>query len=278
MRLCFLPLLALMARAAAGASAFELEAEIGRVAAERQRLSEEASRLRMEAAVLADGVAAVKTDGATRADGALTRRLRELDRAASRLDRLERETAEIARRLARLRSEFETAADAEERRLQERARREGVAVVAPALDALARARRTVAAAAAPPIFRPPLDIVLDALDGPAELDAKRTLIEGESARVAARLAELRGDEALVAVRLQAKREWARQIAAARRDAAGDVELLDRGHDDAEQALRELTARAADLARERATLEEAAKRLQARRNEAEARLGELRKGR
>ena len=278
MRLRLLPLLALLAQPAAAAAPQELAAAIAREAVQRDRLVAEARRLQAEAAALAERVSVMKTGGGARAGGELSSRLRDFDRLAERLDRLESDIAEADRRLARRRREFDAAADAEERRLQERARREGAAAVAPSLQALLDQRRDVAARTTLDAFRLPLDVAVDPLDGVPELEAKLALLDGERSRVTARLGQLRGEEVLLAARLSAKREWARRLAAARRDAAGDLELLDRGYEDAERMLRELATRASALVSERRVLEAADERLKARRAEAEARLGELRKGR
>jgi len=138
------------------------------------------------------------------------------------------------------------------------------------------ARRRVLRLQAAASFRPPLDVTIEPLDGPAELETKLALIEGERTRVTSRLEDLRVEESVLGARAEARREWARRLAAARRDAAGSVELLDRGYEDAQGILRDLAQRAQALARERAALEAAQRTLTARRGEAERRLEELRK--
>lgn len=280
MRLGLLLALALLGRTAVAASPAEIERDVARAAGERDTRRAERQQVQAQAAAAAERVAALKRPGGgtDRAGSALARELREFDRLAARLDTLEREVATFEQRLARLRAAFEAAADDEEGRLEERARREGAAAVAPQIEALRAARRRIAGQAETPGFRPPLDIGLSALDGVAELEAKLALIDGERARITQRLVEARREETLLATRMEAKREWARQLAAARRDAAGSVDLLDRGYEEAQSALRGLAARIEALARERSTLEEAEQRLRARRTEAEGRLAELRKGR
>ena len=284
MRVLPLLALALAAPLAGAATPHELEKDVVRTAALRDARLAEARRLQAEAAAAADQIAALEgpSPGMVRAGGELGRRLREFDRLAGGLEKLERELAGLEARLVRSRAAFDSAADAEERRLEGEARRQGPAAIASSIassiEALRDARRRVATLAAAPGFRPPLEVVLSPLDGPAELEAKLAVIHGERARVGARLAEIRRDVALLATRHEAKREWARQLAAARRDAAGSLDLLDRGDEDARAALRDLADRMAALAREKAALEEAETRLQGRRAEAEGRLAELRKGR
>lgn len=277
-----LPVLAMMlaARGAWAASPLELERELTKAAARRDSRLAERQRLQAQALAAAERVASLKAPDAAsgRAGGKLARQLRDFDSLAAGLENLERELSGLDRRMAGLRAEFDAAADVEERRLEERVRREGAASVAASLDALRDARRRVSALAEAPGFRPPLEIGLTPMDGPAELEAKLALIEGEGARIAERLAECRREEVLLATRVDAKREWVRHLAAARRDAAGSVSLLDRGYENAQAALLELSARRDALARERAALDDAWRRLQARRTEAEGRLTELRKGR
>jgi hypothetical protein len=280
MRLLLALALALTATPAVGAPPLEMERELAKTASQRDARLAEKQKLQAQAAAVAERVAALKgpDTSAGRASGELSRQLRDFDRLAGRLDDVERDLAALEQRLTRLRAAFEAAADAEERRLEEEARRRGAATVAAQIDALRDARRRAAGHVETPAFRPPLDIAVSPLDGPAEIEAKLTLIDGERTRIASYLAERGREDALLATRLDAKREWARQLAAARRDAAGSVELLDRGYEEAQAALRDLAARGAALIRERAALEEAQQRLATRRTEAEARLAELRKGR
>ena len=278
-RLPLLLALALHAHPAGAASPLEIEREVTRVAAEHERLEGERRRLQSEALALADQVAALKSAASpARAGGDLSRRLRDFDRLAGRLDAVERDLTAQERLLARLHAEVEASADAEEGRLEQQARGEGARLVAPRLAALQETRRRVSARRTESAFRPPLEIAIEPTDGPAEIEAKIAVLDGEISRIAARLPELRREEGLLARRLEARREWARQLAAARRDAAGGVELLDRGYEDAAVSLRELGARAEALVRERGVLEAAQQGLTARRAEAEGRLGELRKTR
>jgi chromosome segregation ATPase len=127
-------------------------------------------------------------------------------------------------------------------------------------------------------FRAPLAIALDPLDGPAEVEAKLAILASEDERVRRRLDDLTSEASLLAARLLARREWARELSAARRDAAGAVDLLDRGDEDVRASLRALEARGEALARERRQLEAALLRLTEGRAQAEERLAELRKGR
>jgi hypothetical protein len=276
----FILLLALvLARSAQAASVADVEREIGGETAEQSRLEGERQRLQAEATRQAAAVDQARaSSNAARAGGDLSRALRAFDRRAEQLDAVERDLAAHARRLAQLRAEFETAADGEERRLQERAGQEGAARVAALLDALAESRKRVWAQAAAARFRPPLEIALEPGDGPAEIEGKRALLDAEIARVAQRRAEVQSENALLARRLSARREWARQLAAARRDAAGSVELLDRGYDQAQASIRDLGARAEELAQEQHALDEVRRRLETTRAEAEKLLIDLRKPR
>ena len=110
-----------------------------------------------------------------------------------------------------------------------------VAALAAARDRLAPLRDVAD-------FRSPLEVSLDPLDGPAELEAKIALIDGERLRIGTRLADLADEELVLAMRLQAKRQWARDLGAARREAGGGVELLEQVHERTEAAVRSLTAR------------------------------------
>jgi chromosome segregation ATPase len=268
----------LLARAVAAASVLEREQAVGGASAERAKLVAAQHRLQAEAAALAERISQLKVPGAApRAGRELTRQLREFDRLAGRLDALEGDVVEQERRIARARAEFQAAADEEEQRLEQRARREGAGAVAEALSALESARRRVAALESAIAFRPPLEVALDPQDGPAEIEAKLAVLAGERARVSARLQDLRRDEGLLATRIEAKREWARELGVARRDAGGSVELLDRGYEQVQAALRALSARAEALVRERAALESAEAGLAARQREAEERWRALRKG-
>jgi hypothetical protein len=261
----------------AAASTSDREQELARATALRDELAAERTRLAAAAREAADRLSASGGPGA-RADGALSQQLRAFDRTARGLDEAERRLAEQERRRERARAAFDAAADAEERGLEERARREGAAAVAAEMAALAAARRRVAESEGRNAFRPPLEVALDALDGPDEVEAKLAILQSEEARVGRRLAELAGDASLLAARVAARREWARELSVARRDAAGAVDLLDRGDEDVRASLRALDARGEEIARERARLEAARARLAAGRAQAEGRLTELRKGR
>jgi hypothetical protein len=211
----------------------------------------------------------------SRAGGEIERRLREFDRVAERLDGLERDLAEQERRLTRAVAAFGEAAASEERRLEASAQRQGPHAVAGDLAELEAARQRVAAIRVASGFRPPLEITIDALDGPAELETKLALVRSEEARVASGLEGLSSEEALLGARIAAKRQWVRQIGTARRDAAGSVELLDRGYEEAQAGLRRLLQRQQALPRERESLQEAVRVLESRRFEIEGRLAELR---
>jgi chromosome segregation ATPase len=147
------------------------------------------------------------------------------------------------------------------------------------MAALEAARKRVARADAETgAFRAPLDVALDPLDGPADIEGKIVILDSEEARVRRRLEELKADAVLLTVRVAARREWARELGAARRDALGAVELLDQGYEDVQASLKALEGRADEIARERGRLEAALAPLTARRGQAEERLAELRKGR
>ncbi len=117
-------------------------------------------------------------------------------------------------------------------------------------------------------------VSLAVVDGPAEIAAKLTIIDGERARLAERERELRQEESLLAARLRARREWARDLGAARREAAGEIELLERAHESAEGVMRELSEQAAAVAAELAQLRQWDEELARRRREAEERLRSL----
>jgi colicin import membrane protein len=260
-------LLAAMA-SVASASTEDREQELVRATAQRDELAARRTQLADEARIAADRLAA----------GAPAQQLRAFDRMARGLDDVERRLAEQERRRARARAAFDAAADGEERRLQERARREGAAAVAAEMAALAAARRRVAQSEGERGFRPPLEVALDPLDGPADVEAKLAILESEQQRVRRRSEQLAGEATLVATRIAARREWARELGLARREAAGAVDLLDRGAEDVRASLETLEAQGAAIARERAALAAALERLGTGRTQAEKRLAELRKGR
>lgn len=256
----------------------EPERAVAQAAAERDRLAALRERLAGEARKAAEGLGALKTPGeGARAEGELARKLRAFDTLARRLDDAEAKLDAHDKRLQRARAAFAAAIEAEERRLEARARREGAAAVAADLSALAAARARVAEGAGG-AFRPPLEVVVDPLDGAADVEAKIAILESEQERVAGRIQDLESEESLVAVRLAARREWARDLGAARRDARGTVDLIDRGYEDVQAQLQAIEARALALPRERAALKAALTQLAARRKEAEDRLADLRRGR
>jgi chromosome segregation ATPase len=272
-----LPGLLFVIASAAAAATPDREQELARATAQRDELVAERARLADAARAAADRMAATGAPAA-RAGSALSKQLREFDRLAHGLDDVERRLAEQERRRVRARAAFDAAADGEERRLQERARTEGAAAVAAEMAALAAARRRVAQSEGSSVFRPPLEVALDPLDGTADVEAKLAILQSEEARVGRRLAELAGEASLLATRVAARQEWARELGAARRDAAGAIDLLDRGDEDVRASLRALDARGEEIARERARLAAALARLAAGRAQAEERLAELRKGR
>jgi hypothetical protein len=263
MRLPLLPLVAVLLLARSASAGPALDAAVAAEAAERDRLEDEKRRRQTEAAALARLAAETPT------------RRREFDRLVERLDRLDRDLAGQDRRLSRAVAAFTEAAEREERRLEEAARRQGAGAVAADHEALEAARRRVAALRVASGFRPPLDVAIDPLDGAAELETKLVLLHGEEARVAERLAELRAEDVLLGARLAAKREWARQLGSARRDAAGRIELLDRGYEEARAAIRRLSERQLALPKEQEALQGASRQLAVRRAEVERRLEELR---
>ncbi len=273
MRTLLLSTLLLLAAGAEAATTAALEAEVLQVAGERDRLLGERAHLLAKAGELAARIERAG-EAERRAGADLTRQLREFDRLASSLDGLERRLLEQGRRLERLRVEFTRTADAEEGQLEEQARKEGAGSLAPAFSALAEARRRVAALSEVPRFRPPLEVSWDPQDGPAELETKLQVVDGERSRLAGRLQDLHGEEKVLAARLQAGREWARDLGAARRDAAGGVELLERAHEQAEQGLRALAARIEAVSRELAQVRQWDARLGARRGELERGLRSL----
>ncbi len=261
------------ARPASAAVLPELEQEVVRRAAERDGVRAERQRLAAEAAPLADAIAG-SADSGPSAGRDLTRRLRQLDRLAARLDTAERRLREAERGLARAAAAFERQALLEERALLERGQRDGAASVVSRLAALADARKRVAALAAPPTFRRPLELSLAALDGPAEIEAKLQIIRGERARLAEREAELRREASLLAARLRVRREWARDLGLARREGAGEIELLERAQESAEDQLRELNAAAAAISAELARVKQWDESLAQREREAQERLRAL----
>jgi chromosome segregation ATPase len=143
--------------------------------------------------------------------------------------------------------------------------------VAGEVAALGAARERIAPLRDAADFRSALEVSLDPLDGPAELEAKIAIIDGERLRISTRLADLAGEELVLAMRLQAKRQWARELGAARREAGGGVELLEQVHERTEAAVRSLTARVDAIGRERARLQASDSTLAATRREAEQRL-------
>ena len=261
------------ARPASAATLPELEQEVVRRAAERDEARAERQRLAAEAAPLADAIAGSADSGPSAGRG-LTRRLRQLDRLAVRLDGTEQRLREAGRGLARAAAAFERQAQLEERMLLERGQRDGAASVVSELAALADARRRVAALAAPPTFRRPLELSLAALDGPVEIEAKLQIVRGERGRLAAREAELRREESLLVARLRVRREWARDLGVARREGAGEIELLERAQESAEDQLRELNAEAVAVGAELARVKQWDESLAQREREAQERLRAL----
>ena len=179
-----LPALLFVMASVAAAATPDREQELARATAQRDELVAERTRLAAAARAAADRLAATGAPAA-RAGSALSRQLREFDRLAHGLDDVERRLAEQERRRVRARAAFDAAADGEERRLEERARREGAAAVAAEMAALAAARRRVAQSETSGAFRPPLEVALDPLDGPADVEAKLAILQSEEARVAA---------------------------------------------------------------------------------------------
>jgi DNA repair exonuclease SbcCD ATPase subunit len=259
--------LAIVGTLAAGAQGASLLDEVVRAADERDRLRAEKEALHAEAARLAE-----RLSGKDTAAG----KLREFDRLANRLDRLDREIASRERSLERTLLDFEAAAAREERRLEARARAEGALAIAPDLAALAAARQRADALRTPAVVRAALDVTLDDLDGPAELETKLALVDAEKARLASEARRLAEEATVLGARIEAKREWTRRWASARRDAAGGLELVEQAFEEAEARLRRLQARADELSRDRDTVSAALKQLDTRRVEIETRLRDVRK--
>jgi hypothetical protein len=257
-----LPLVAVLLLAQSASADAALDAAVAREAGERDRLEGERRGLQKEAVVLAPAAG----DGRGR---------RAFDRVAERLDALDRRLAEQERRLSRAVATFDETARREERRLEEVARTQGAAAAAAGQADLEAARRRVAALRVASGFRAPLDVAIDPRDGAAELETKLALLRGEERRVADHLAQLQAEEGLLGARIAAKREWLRQLGSARRDAAGSVELLDRGFEEAQAAVLRLTERRQALPHEQAAVRDAERRLAVRRAEIERRLEELR---
>lgn len=270
-----LPLLALTASLGVAAQRGALEEEIARVVAHRDALRAERGQLVETAAALAQRIsAAPRADDRVRAGSALSRQLRELDRLSDRLDAVEQRIAEANRALRRLLREFDQAAEGEEQALEARARLEGAQSVAAPLAALAGARDRLGPLRQNEAFRPPLEVVLDPQDGPSDLEGRIILIEGERQRIALRITEIENEGLLLATRLRAKRQWAHDLGAARREAGGGIELLDQIHERTEATLLGLTTRSEQLVRERAELQNADARLAATRQGAVERLRAL----
>lgn len=268
-----LPLVALVAAFAVSARAEtrpELEREVVRLAAQRDAVLAERQQKAEQAAPLAEAIARSADPGA-RAGREATRRLRELDRVAERLDGLDARVRDVERRLARAAAAFEAQAERDEAALTERSRQASAAELAAELAALGDARRRVAALAQPQRFRPPLEVTFGALDGRGEIETKLRVIDGERARLAQRARELEREDALLAARLTARREWVRELGAARREGGGEIELLDRAHESAEGVTRDLVARLAAVADERTRLRQWHESLAERRREGEERL-------
>lgn len=264
--------LALTATVAVGATRGDLERDIASTAAQRDRLRAEHTDFVAAATSLAQTMALSRGSG--RAGAQLTTHIREFDRLAEALETLERRLGETERTLRRLLARFDELARAEEQALEARARSSGARSVADEVAALAAARDRLAALRATESFRPPLEISLDPTDGPDELQAKKSLLEGERLRLGARVAELDHENVVLTARLRAKRQWARDLGAARRESGGGVELLDLVHEKTEATMESLARRLEELARERALLLGAEARLAATGLEATERLRRL----
>lgn len=190
---------------------------------EVQALRAERDARAQEASRLADEIALLKSGTpGPRAGAELERALRAFDRVARALDELER-------RLARL----ETAAGR------------------GPLGGLDEAD-----------LRPLLDIAIEPGDfGPA-FDAKRALLQAESARGVAQAERLAAALRVLALRVEAKQRLAREAESARRDVGPALLLLQRQADELKLELRELQSaraalerRQAELARELAIIEQ-----------------------
>jgi hypothetical protein len=253
--------------------------ELIRLVGERDRLAGERRQLAASATSLIDEIARLKQQaGGVHAGPELTRKLRTFDRLAAELDAGEARLAGMERRMLGLRQDFERAAAAAERELAGRGGRDAQAT-AETLARLATERERLLALLGPAGgFRPLLRVTLDPLDGLPELEAKLAIIDGERARAAERRDELRMEERLLATRLAGARQWARDLGAARREASGAFEALERGYERAEALSVALEARMTAIRREGLALQEDEVELMARRAEVEGRLRSLAGGR
>jgi hypothetical protein len=266
-RFTSLILVALTALPVCAASSVEVERQIGTLVTRRTQLRTEREGLLRVATVLAGQIEPAKRGSeTTRAGGRLTQDLQLFDRLASHLDEVEQRLTQNERELHRLLSRFDEAFAREEHDLELRGSG-GTAELA----ALTQRRDRLAPLRENRGFRPPLDVAIEPSDGPIELEGRIAIIDGERTRIAGRIVQIDAERALVSTRLRAKRQLARELGLARREAGGSVELVDQAHESAEAAVRALGERVEALARERSALEKADAELAGRRREAEARL-------
>lgn len=225
---------------AGAASLPEAEREVARAAQALVAARASLASLEGEARTLAEEVGRLQAaQSGPRAGRDLERRLRAFDALALRLDEADARVAQAERARRRARARFDAQADAEEARLS------SSAAPGAGLVAWAEARARVAAlSGGDETVRPPLDVRAEEHDGPGELRAKLALVDAERARLADEARRLAAEERLLAARLEARRALAAELGAARRQAGGEVALLERAADEASRALAALEGRRA----------------------------------
>lgn len=239
-----------------GADLPALEDAIRRASADRDRTVAERSRLMGEAGALADEIARVKTrsEPAARAGADLEDALKRFDRITAQLDVVDARSADLARGIAAARRKFEDAATAETARLTAAAASAPIGEITRALRSVEEMRRRVSLlASARPAFRPVLEVSLSPDDGAGDVARKIAVVEAERARVAGRLEELDGEDAVLATRAALKRQLLVELQGAARTAGPDLALLRRETDDATDALGVLASRRAAVAQEQQDL-------------------------
>jgi chromosome segregation ATPase len=239
---------------AAADSLEDLERVVRETAAVRDQLQAERQSRNAEASRLADEIAELKRRAVRpRADRELERRLQSFDRIASVLDDLDRRLWAQERALAQARARFIARADAELAALTKQRAGAG-ATVASRVEAIEAARRRVRGSGADALgIRPALDIALAPEDGLSEVQAKLALLRAERQRLADAVHTLQRELAVVDARLALKRQLARDLEAATRDAGMTSALVQREMDDLLASIRELEQRRETVARDAAAL-------------------------
>jgi chromosome segregation ATPase len=230
-----------------------LEQAVRAAAAERERLVSERRSRAAEASRLADEIARLKRrESRPRADPELERRLQSFDRVASMLDGLDRRIKAQDRAVSHARARFEARADSELATLAREPSAGGTAAaVAGRIEAVEAARQRVRAIPGTERgIRPPLDIALAPEDGPPEVQSKRALLESEHGRIAAAVGNLDRETAVVETRLALKRQLAREIEAASREAGSAMPLVQREADELLLAVKDLERQRETLASDR----------------------------